>query len=81
MASDFILSLRLFHWGSRSPQSVRGYRAAGVISRRTIVPARGPLTPLTELVGSVRLKGNSKNLPERNGPLPCAAEKSRPISR
>ena len=43
--------------------------------RRTLIPASGLLTPLKRLVGSGRLKGNSKNTPERSAPPPCDAEK------
>jgi hypothetical protein len=43
--------------------------------RRTLIPASGLLTTLKGLVGSGRLKGNSKNTPERSAPPPCDAEK------
>ena len=75
ISSDFAGSLRLFHWGSSSPESGHRVQAAGTGSRRALIPTGGPLTPLTELVGSGRLKDNSKHLSERNAPPPCDAEK------
>ena len=74
-ASGFAGGLRLFNWGSSSPKSGHRVQAAGTGSRRALTPTGGPLTPLTELVGSGRLKDNSKHLSERNAPPPCDAEK------
>ena len=34
-----------------------------MVSRRTLVPASGPLTPLTKLVGSRRFRATPKNYP------------------
>ena len=73
-ASGFAGGLRLFSWGSNSPESGHRVQAAGVVSRRALIPANGQLTPLTELVGSRCLKDNFKHLPERNAPPLCEAE-------
>ena len=74
IASGFAGGLRLFRWGSSSPESLHRVQAAGMGSRG-LIPASGQLTPLTELVVSRCLKDNSKHLPERNAPPPCEAEK------
>jgi hypothetical protein len=74
ISSDFAGDLRLVHWGSNSLGSVHRAQAVGIGSRRTLIPTAGPLTPLTELVGSGRLKGNSKHLPERKAPPQRDAE-------
>ena len=65
ISSDFAGGLRPIHRRPSSPESVHCAQAAGTGSRRALIPAGGPLTPLTELVGSGRLKDNSKHLPER----------------
>jgi len=74
IASGFAGGLRLFHWGSSSPESGHRVYAAGTVSRRALIPASGQLTPLAELVESGCLKGNSKHVPERNSPPSCDAE-------
>lgn len=70
IASGFAGGLRLFHWGSSSPESGHRVRAAGTVSRRALIPTVGPLTPLMELVASGRLKGQ----------LQTAAREKRPAA-
>lgn len=56
-ASGFAGGLRLFNGGSNSPENVHRVQAAGMGSRTKLIPTCGPLTPLSELVASGRLKG------------------------
>jgi len=65
-ASGFALSLRLFHWESDSPEVVHRVLAVNPAGLRQQDPSRRPLTPLTELVTSVRLERDSKELHERD---------------
>ena len=69
-ASGFTGDLRLFNWESNSPESGHRVHAAGMGSRRALIPANGQLTPLTELIASGRLKGQ----------LQTAAREKRPAA-
>ena len=51
-ASGFAGGLRLFLWGSSSPESGHRVPAAGIVSSRTLIPTGGSLTPLKRPVGS-----------------------------
>ena len=57
IASGFAGDLRLFDWGSSSPESVHCARAAGMGSHRSWFPSGRLLTPLSEVVGSRLTKG------------------------
>jgi len=66
IASGFAGDLRLFDWGSSSPESGHLVKAVAAVSRRNSFPSCRKLHPLKEVMGSRPTKGAQTRLAERD---------------